>query len=131
MRHASVVTRPGLPLRCASRVRTGAMSRLASGGRVEPDESPEQATVREFMEEFGLDVAVDSKFATFSYRADDTPVLGATFILSAKSRIADMVIDPKETESIVWVDRSVLQRTLSYGDHDYAVLKKYFATISQ
>ena len=101
------------------------------GGHVEPGEKPEAAIVREFMEEFGLDVAVDSKFATFSYRADDTPVLGATFILSAKSRIADMVIDPKETESIVWVDRSVLQRTLSYGDHDYAVLKKYFATISQ
>ncbi|MCK4635812.1 MAG: NUDIX hydrolase [Candidatus Moranbacteria bacterium] len=98
------------------------------GGHVEFGETPEEALVREFMEEFYLKIKVLDIIRAFSYCIAHTHTIGITYKIIVDSIPEEIEFDKKETEQIDWVDEMKLDNYLKQEDHDYDTLKKYFLT---
>lgn len=96
------------------------------GGHVEFGEEPAEAVVREFREEFGLTVRVDSIFRTFSYVMGDTHTVGLTYLLSSDDTLDEITIDPEDNDMVEWVGRADLEQYFDVRDHDRVTLEAYF-----
>lgn len=96
------------------------------GGHVEFGEEPAEAVVREFREEFGLTVRVDSIFRAFSYVMGDTHTVGLTYLLSSDDTLDEITIDPEDNDMVEWVGRADLDRYFAMHDHDRVTLEGYF-----
>lgn len=96
------------------------------GGHIEFGETPEQALVREFLEEFQLHVAPSEVVRTFSYTAPENHTVGITFLVTSGDPLEYISFDSHDTESVVWVNRSQIGAYLKPSDHDYITLIKFF-----
>ena len=101
-----------------------------AGGHVEFGEWPEQALIREFMEEFKLAVKPTQIIRTFSYINDDTHTIGITYTLTAKHMQEPLFFEPQDNESIVWATKDDLHRYLKADDQDFITLSLYFNSVA-
>lgn len=108
---AAVIERDGRIL-IAQRKRTGQhpLKWEFPGGKVEPDETPEAAVVRELEEELAIRVEVDAELMRYEYQYP-----GRWPILLMFYRVAEFSGEPKnlDFEQILWVPRDRL------GDYDF------------
>ena len=71
------------------------------GGRLELGETPEEALVREVLEETGLSITIIRPIQTWSFfRKEDTQIIGVTFLCKAS---VDTVILSSEHDAYAWI----------------------------
>ena len=108
---AAVIERNGQVL-IAQRKRTGQhpLKWEFPGGKVEPDEAPEAAVVRELEEELGIRAQVDAEIARYEYQ-----YAGRSPILLIFYRVTQFSGEPRnlDFEQIIWAPRRKL------GDYDF------------
>lgn len=98
-----------------------------AGGHVEFGEGPEDAIVREYKEEFDLDVEILNTFKTFSYMNDGEHTVGIVYIIKSKHKLPEKIyFDPGETEATVWISKNNLHNYLLKDDHNYLILKEFY-----
>ncbi len=97
------------------------------GGHVEFGENPEEALVREFQEEFKLNVVTKGIVRTFSYQNENVHTVGVTYKVESTSSLAEIWFDKNDNEEILWVRPQDLESCFPKQDHDYLTLQKYFA----
>ncbi|MFO0748416.1 MAG: (deoxy)nucleoside triphosphate pyrophosphohydrolase [Myxococcota bacterium] len=76
------------------------------GGKIEPDETPEDCLVRELREELGVDTHVVTHAMT--NRHDYGPGLGEVLLMAYEARLAGGGWTPKDHDALAWVDPSEL-----------------------
>lgn len=89
------------------------------GGKIEPDESPEDALKREIREELATEVNVDRYFATIEY---DYP----TFHLSMRCYLCSVVsgeLTLLEHEASAWLDNAQLD-SVNWLPADYSIIEE-------
>lgn len=94
------------------------------GGHVEFGESPDDALIREFYEEFHLRVEAGAIVRTFSYVVDDVHTVGITYRVFCAAIPGILETDQNDTESVAWVSLRNIGRYLAVTDHDYVTLMK-------
>ena len=96
------------------------------GGHVEFGETPEQAVVREFEEEFKLYVQPGEVVRTFSYTIEDSHTIGITFTITSDDTPENITFDKQDTESVIWINESEMGKYLGPSDHDCITLVEFF-----
>jgi 8-oxo-dGTP diphosphatase len=108
---AAVIERDGRIL-IAQRKRSGQhpLKWEFPGGKVEPNEAPEAAVVRELEEELAIQARVDREIMRYEYQ-----YLGRSPILLIFYRVIEFTREPKnlDFEQVAWVGRA------SLGDYDF------------
>jgi 8-oxo-dGTP diphosphatase len=108
---AAVIERDGRIL-IAQRKRTGQhpLKWELPGGKVEPNEAPPAAAVRELEEELAIQARVEQEIMRYEYQYP-----GRSPILLIFYRVAEFVGEPQnlDFEQIAWVERANL------GDYDF------------
>jgi len=108
---AAVIERKGRVL-IAQRKRTGhhPLKWEFPGGKVQADETPETAVVRELEEELGIRAQVDTEIARYEFQYE-----GRWPIMLMFYRVVEFSGEPKnlDFEQIAWVPRTRL------GDYDF------------
>jgi 8-oxo-dGTP diphosphatase len=121
---AAVIERDGRIL-IAQRKRTGQhpLKWEFPGGKVEPEETPEKAIVRELQEELAIQATVGPEIGRYEFQYQ-----GRWPIMLMFYRVTEFSSEPKnlDFEQIVWVQRQQL------GDYDFLegdseFLKSYLA----
>lgn len=99
------------------------------GGHMEFGEDPENALIREFQEEFELDITIKRIVRAFSYVKDDLHTIGITYEVACADIPEVIKIDNEDNEEIVWVDEDSLSNYFgeNHSDHDSVTLKYYFS----
>ena len=121
---AGVIERDGLIL-IAQRKRTGQhpLKWEFPGGKVEPEEIPENALVRELVEELGIRVTVGPEIGRYEFQYE-----GRWPVMLMFYRVTKFSGEPKnlDFEQILWVPR---ERLLDYDflEGDAEFLKTYSA----
>ncbi|MDR3634217.1 MAG: (deoxy)nucleoside triphosphate pyrophosphohydrolase [Isosphaeraceae bacterium] len=92
------------------------------GGKCEPGESPEHATMRECFEETGRDVSVDRLRRVVVHRYPHGWIELSFFDCS----LSDDAAEPAEGSGFVWIDAADL-RTLSFPGANEAILDELCA----
>ena len=121
---AAVIERDGLIL-IAQRKRTGQhpLKWEFPGGKVEPEEIPENALVRELVEELGIRVTVGPEIGRYEFQYE-----GRWPVMLMFYRVTQFSGEPKnlDFEQILWVPR---ERLLDYDflEGDAEFLKTYSA----
>ena len=121
---AAVIERDGLIL-IAQRKRTGQhpLKWEFPGGKVEPEEIPENALVRELVEELGIPVTVGPEIGRYEFQYE-----GRWPVMLMFYRVTQFSGEPKnlDFEQILWVPR---ERLLDYDflEGDAEFLKTYSA----
>ena len=119
---AAVIERDGLVL-IAQRKRTGQhpLKWEFPGGKVEPDESPEAALIRELEEELGIQARIDGEIARYEYQYPDRSPIQLLFY-----RVLEFSREPKnlDFEQIVWARRERL-RDYDFLEGDAEFLSRY------
>ncbi|NLJ55328.1 MAG: (deoxy)nucleoside triphosphate pyrophosphohydrolase [Intrasporangiaceae bacterium] len=115
----AVIVRDGLIL-CARRAGTGPMAGLWEfpGGKVEPDESPVEALVREIDEELGCSIAVGEEVTTTTYAYDFATITLTTYW----SELIAGDPDPTEHAEIRWLSPADLH-TLEWAPADIPAIE--------
>lgn len=70
------------------------------GGKIEPDESKEQALIRECKEEIDIDITIDRYFRTISYDYDDFRLTLHCYVCKPRSEVMRLAVH----DDVVWVD---------------------------
>lgn len=96
------------------------------GGHVEFGEDPEAAVVREFKEEFDLDIKIIDAFRTFSYVEHGDHTVGITFVITADHIPEHIPLDPHDTQAVKWITAGQVDDHYSPGDQDLIVLRRFF-----
>ena len=96
------------------------------GGHVEFAESPEAALVREYKEEFYLDIKVDKIVRAFSYLDGDSHTIGITYKIEVDNLPSVVSFDARETEEISWVTSEKVSDFLVKDGHDYKTVREFF-----
>lgn len=96
------------------------------GGHVEFGETPEDAIVREFAEEFGITIEAGRVFRTFMYLIGDVHTVGICFLLSFGGDATAIKADGIENDEVVWVAKNELTDYFNSSDHNYVTLERYF-----
>lgn len=87
------------------------------GGKVENDEVPEMALIREIREELGMDITIESEMGTFS-----TPIAGYLIDLHCfHCATADPNVDLRAHSHALWCDHAQL-RALDWALPDLPVV---------
>jgi 8-oxo-dGTP diphosphatase len=119
---AGVIERAGLVL-IAQRKRTGQhpLKWEFPGGKVEPNETPEAALIRELDEELGIRAQVDGEIARYEYQYE-----GRWPILLLFYRVTEFSGEPKnlDFEQILWAPRDRL-RDYDFLEGDAEFLNQY------
>lgn len=96
------------------------------GGHVDFNETPDEAIVREFSEEFGITVEVDRVLQAFSYTIGDIHTVGICFLLSYDGNAEAIKPTNAENEEVAWVAENELTDYFDPSDHNYEILEEYF-----
>ena len=119
---AAVIERDGRVL-IAQRKKTGQhpLKWEFPGGKVEPDELPETAVVRELKEELGISARVDAELDRYEYQYP-----GRTPIVLIFYRVVQFSGEPKnlDFEQLLWAPREEL-RDYDFLDGDTGFLSRY------
>ncbi len=119
---AAVIERNGLIL-IAQRKRTGQhpLKWEFPGGKVEPNEAPPAAVVRELEEELGIRARVDGEIMRYEYQYP-----GRTPILLIFYRVTEFAGEPAnlDFEQIEWVERERL-RDYDFLEGDTEFIRSY------
>jgi len=119
---AGVIERAGLVL-IAQRKRTGQhpLKWEFPGGKVEPNETPEAALIRELDEELGIRAQVHGEIARYEYQYE-----GRWPILLLFYRVTEFSGEPKnlDFEQILWAPRDRL-RDYDFLEGDAEFLNQY------
>lgn len=99
------------------------------GGHVEFGEQPSDAIVREFLEEFKINVQPGNILQTFSYATNEVHTVGICFLLSLDGDANTITAGGIENDEIQWMPEGELTTYFSADDHNYVVLKNYFEHI--
>ena len=89
------------------------------GGKVRPDESPEECLCREIKEELGLDIDVGDIFHVVHHRYPNKSIL----LLAYLCRWNGGKIALREHKACRWVNRYALEH-LQFADADIDIVKK-------
>ena len=82
------------------------------GGRMQPDETPRQAAVRELEEEVGLKLAVDDlQFACVADRSSDVHSVAYEFVIDGHG-LKPVNAEPSLCSELVWADMHDLPEDL-------------------
>ena len=101
------------------------------GGHVEPGESLESALVREFQEEFHLDIQLGKLVHTFEYKTGEVNTKGYVFFVRASSIPPDLHFDLIDNSEVLWSLPTDLDHLFSdSGDHNYVAADKAFVELS-
>jgi 8-oxo-dGTP diphosphatase len=102
---AAIIVKDGQVLMVRRRVKEGELSWQFPAGAVEADESPEDAAVRESMEETGLKVRATKRLGERVH-----PATGRTMVYIACDVVAGTphVGDEEELAEVAWSDRATL-----------------------
>ncbi len=100
------------------------------GGHIEFGEEPEAALIREFKEEFDLDISAQRVVRAFSYMKDDLHTVGITYEVRCGTIPETIRFDTHDTEEIAWVSRDNYEAYVggNPSDHDLITLRRYFAS---
>lgn len=109
---AAIITHLGKVLMVRRRVKEGSLSWQFPAGGVEPGESPEDAAIRESLEETGLQVRATEVLGERVH-----PNTGRTMIYVACDVISGdaAVMDSDELDAIVWASLADLPMHVPYG----------------
>lgn len=100
------------------------------GGHVEPGESLYTALMREFQEEFCLDVGVGDLVHIFEYANDDIKTTGFVFFVTASTPL-NLQFDQKDNSEVLWACRADLDQLFTdKSDHNFVAAEKAFALLS-
>ncbi len=77
------------------------------GGKVEGNESDEEALIREFVEETRLEIKIIKKYNGFYYKYDGKDAIESDFIIEADT--FDVKIDPNEHTEYRWITKDELK----------------------
>ncbi len=98
------------------------------GGRVEGNESDEEALIREFEEETGLEITIIKKYNEFYYKYADKDSVESDFIIQADSFAVK--IDPNEHTEYRWVTEEQL-KNLEISPDMRKSIEKAFGMVAQ
>lgn len=96
------------------------------GGHVEFGDDPETAIVREFKEEFDLDVRVVDTFRTFSYLEYGDHTVGITYIITSDDIPQDFTFDANDTQAVKWISAQQVDDNYATSDQDSIALHRFF-----
>lgn len=100
------------------------------GGHVEHGESPEDALIREFQEEFKLQIIPINSVRTFSYTVDDVHTIGITYLVESNQQDIDTIwFDRSDNESVHWVSLEEAKELFPENDHDLITIQEYYSII--
>jgi len=88
------------------------------------------ALIREFKEEFHLDITIVHIVRAFSYTKNDLHTIGITYEVACDDLPATIYIDPADNEALVWVDEKDFRnytRSNNTSDHDEVTLQHFFS----
>lgn len=97
------------------------------GGHVEFGEHPVEALVREFQEEFKLNIVTKRIVRAFSYQNEDIHTIGITYEVESNTSLEEIWFDKKDNEEVVWSKEQDLGSYFPKHDHDYLTLLEYFS----
>lgn len=111
---AAVIVSDGKVLLIRRRVAEDELSWQFPAGKVEPDEAPDDAALRETQEEIGLTVGVVQRLGERVH-----PATGRTMVYVACEVLAGTahVADDEEVAEVEWCDRAALIRHVPYPLH--------------
>ncbi|WP_445474981.1 (deoxy)nucleoside triphosphate pyrophosphohydrolase [Methanococcoides methylutens] len=89
------------------------------GGKIEPDETKEQALERELLEELDLNIEIEREFLTVNHQYPDFSVTMHSFICSALSSTLNL----KEHIAFKWLNPENLS-VLDWAEADLPIVSK-------
>lgn len=93
------------------------------GGKLDDGESPEQAAVRETLEETGIEVEILQYEGVFVTVEGDYMVY--CYIAQRKEGVEPKPIDPSETGRVRWVEAEVLVNESAFNDFNQQALEHF------
>ncbi len=90
-------------------------------------ETCEEALIREFKEEFNLNIEVLDVISTFSYIHDDDHTIGICFFITCNNLPNPIWFDTRETQEVTWVDYKNYGKYLWKGWKNHTLIQKYLS----
>ncbi|MFF0227608.1 NUDIX hydrolase [Streptomyces sp. NPDC004629] len=112
---AAIVVQDGAVLMVRRRVSEGQLSWQFPAGEIEPGESPEQAAVRETLEEVGMNVTV---LKLLGERVHPTTGRSMSYVACAVESGTPYVADDEELAELAWVQHAQIPEYVPYGLFD-------------
>ena len=95
------------------------------GGHVDFGEEPEQALIREFREEFHLEITPMRVIRVFSYVYGENHTVGITYQVEMQNIPSEIWFDENDNEEVCWVGEDEYVAYLGAADHDTVTLDNF------
>ncbi|MEU9395950.1 NUDIX hydrolase [Streptomyces sp. NPDC048324] len=112
---AAIVVQDGAVLMVRRRVAEGQLSWQFPAGEIEPGESPEQAAVRETLEEVGMNVTA---LKLLGERVHPKTGRSMSYVACAVESGTPYVADDEELAELAWVQHAQIPEYVPYGLFD-------------